>query len=33
MEQIKRKKGNRAKTKITDNKVIKLMEAYTLNKS
>jgi len=33
VEQIKRKEGNRAKPKITDNKVIKLIKACILNKS
>jgi len=33
VEQIKRKKGSGASKKITDKEVIKLMEAYTLNKT
>ena len=33
MEQIKRKEGSGAKPKITDDKVIELIEACTLNKS
>jgi hypothetical protein len=33
VEQIKRKEGSGAKPKITDDEVIELMEACTLNKS
>jgi len=32
VEQIRRKEGSRAKPKITDNEVIKLIEAYILDK-